>query len=199
MRHQDDTPARSTPDTIHYGRRATDKPGRHVERWVIAGAVVLAGIIMAWQLSKAATHGQRAADHALQQQQQHDHKLARQAEAAAKLAQQEAAGECYRVNYLRWNIDRVWQRGYQRDVATVQLLHHAARMQPARWRVTLAASRPFARAVAEAQFLPLTDCSQATDSPVRYRPPPAIPLSRAPRRLVEQTLAHPPAPPTPPR
>lgn len=102
-----------------------------------------------------------------------------------------AAAECYRVNYLRWQVDRSSYSRWQEERTTVQFLNAAG---PHR-RALLVLSRAFKATATGEHLLPLTDCAAAVDRPYTYRPPPAIPFSIAPQALLHSTLSHPPLPP----
>lgn len=111
---------------------------------------------------------------------------------AFKLLQAEAAGECYRVNYLRWQVDRARYADWRRDrysARFLQRLHH---------RSTSALARYFSASAGSEEFLPLTDCTLATGTPTTYRPPGAVPFHEVPRSVLRRVLSRAPQPPAAP-
>jgi hypothetical protein len=113
------------------------------------------------------------------------------ANAAIRLLGQEAAGSCFRVNYLRWNVDRQRYADWRRDVRAA----HFLRTLPAATARSNALAASFAASAAAARFLPLTDCHKADSMPTTYQPPTAIPFGSVSPRVLHQVLTHPPKPP----
>ncbi|MCA1683208.1 MAG: hypothetical protein LC685_04385 [Actinobacteria bacterium] len=103
--------------------------------------------------------------------------------------QAEANGECYRVNYMRWQIDHATYGQWRLDYIAARFLQRLP-VGPIH-RVGGA----FHFAARTAHFLPLTDCGRATTSPADYRAPTAIPFNLASRQLLRRVLSHPPQPP----
>lgn len=99
-----------------------------------------------------------------------------------------AAAECYRVNYLRWQVDRAAYGSWRRDVQSARFL---ARVRP-RQGAVVALSHTFRFAARSASFLPLTDCARAESAPELYRPSSAVPFNRVPRARLLDVLRHPP-------
>ena len=110
---------------------------------------------------------------------------------AAALArlQAETAGECYRVNYLRWQVDHADYAAWRRDYTTARYL---ARLT---YRPIRVVARAFHQAARAWHFLPLTDCAAAASSPTTYRAPSAIPFNQVSPTVLHQVLRSPPQPP----
>jgi hypothetical protein len=108
---------------------------------------------------------------------------------ALQRLQAEASGECYRTNYLRWQIDRTAYAGWRRDLDSARFLFGV------RTRRTTVLARAFKAAADAWRFLPLTDCTLAITDPTAYRSPGSLPFERVPRRVLERVLGTAPQPP----
>lgn len=114
-----------------------------------------------------------------------------QAEAAISRLQAEASGECYRVNDLRWAVDKKAYQAWLRDREVAQILAHIDSGAIRR------AGRAFAAVAHATTFLPLTNCTEATADPTSYMPPLPVSFARESRSYLRALLAHPPLPPAP--
>lgn len=114
---------------------------------------------------------------------------------ALKVLQDEAAGECYRVNVLRYSHDVSAAKAYANDGAVIHFLTEAERAATKLVPAFHALATTFRNEQGALTFQPIVDCQAAVSNPRHYRTPRTIPLGNVPRKQLRTALSHPPQPP----
>lgn len=200
QRRRDDPDFRQENNRRHKVRREADRNllRSHTRltraRYVARGAVVCWALIATVGVAALAIQGstdRRALDTARMA-------LARAGKAysaqvhTVKALKTDAAAECYRVNYFRFQYDTAAYRNWQRAVKVVNALRGP---KVSRFRVWAQVRGAFEQEVRFGSYIPLTNCTVALTHPKTYHAPQSVHFRGTSMRTVRRALAHPPQPP----